>query len=46
MRLRGPELKAYRRKVQAVFQDPFASLSPRLRIKEIIGEPLEVVGQI
>ena len=44
--LRGPELKAYRSKVQAVFQDPFASLSPRLRIKEIIGEPLEVVGQI
>ncbi len=44
--LRGPELKIYRSKVQAVFQDPFASLSPRLRIKEIIGEPLEVVGQI
>ena len=41
---KGQELKAYRRKVQAVFQDPFASLSPRLRIKEIIGEPLEVAG--
>jgi oligopeptide transport system ATP-binding protein len=40
--LRGSELKDYRRMVQAVFQDPFASLSPRLRIKEIIGEPLEV----
>lgn len=36
------ELKAYRRDVSAVFQDPFASLSPRLRIKEIVGEPLEV----
>jgi oligopeptide/dipeptide ABC transporter ATP-binding protein len=36
------ELKAYRRSVKAVFQDPFASLSPRLRIKDIIGEPLEV----
>jgi oligopeptide/dipeptide ABC transporter ATP-binding protein len=43
--LSGPELKTYRSKVQAVFQDPFASLSPRLRIREIIGEPLEVVGQ-
>lgn len=36
------ELKAYRRSIKAVFQDPFASLSPRLRIKDIIGEPLEV----
>jgi len=44
--LKGVELKAYRHKVQAVFQDPFASLSPRLRIKEIIGEPLEVSGQM
>jgi oligopeptide transport system ATP-binding protein len=40
------DLKTYRRKVQAVFQDPFASLSPRLRIKEIIGEPLEVSGNM
>ncbi len=35
-------LKAYRRTLQAVFQDPFASLSPRLRIQEIISEPLKV----
>ncbi|MFH1489555.1 MAG: ABC transporter ATP-binding protein [Pseudomonadota bacterium] len=42
--LTGRELKAYRRKVQAVFQDPFASLSPRMKIKEIIGEPLQVAG--
>jgi len=40
----GTELKAFRRKVQAVFQDPFASLSPRLKIREIIGEPLIVAG--
>jgi oligopeptide transport system ATP-binding protein len=44
--LRGMDLKTYRRKVQAVFQDPFASLSPRLRIKEIIGEPLEISGNM
>jgi len=44
--LKGPDLKAYRRKVQAVFQDPFASLSPRFRIREIIGEPLEIIGQM
>jgi oligopeptide/dipeptide ABC transporter ATP-binding protein len=40
------ETKAYRRAVQAVFQDPFASLSPRLRIKDIIGEPLEIIGEL
>jgi oligopeptide transport system ATP-binding protein len=44
--LKGPELKAYRSKVQAVFQDPYASLSPRLRIKDIIGEPLEIGSQL
>jgi oligopeptide transport system ATP-binding protein len=36
------DLKAYRRTIQAVFQDPFASLSPRLRVRQIISEPLEV----
>jgi oligopeptide transport system ATP-binding protein len=40
--LKGPDLKAYRRTIQAVFQDPFASLSPRLRVREIISEPLKV----
>ncbi len=40
--LDASELKAYRRTIQAVFQDPFASLSPRLRIQEIITEPLQV----
>jgi oligopeptide/dipeptide ABC transporter ATP-binding protein len=44
--LNGQGLKAYRREIQAVFQDPFASLSPRLRINEIIGEPLDVSGQM
>ncbi len=42
--LNGRELRGYRRRVQAVFQDPFASLSPRLRIRDIIAEPLEVAG--
>lgn len=43
--LKGGQLKIYRRAVQAVFQDPFSSLSPRLRVKGIISEPLEVRGE-
>ncbi len=34
------ELKRYRGMVQAVFQDPFSSLSPRMRVGSIIGEPM------
>ena len=40
--LAGPELKAYRGKVQAVFQDPYSSLSPRRRVGKIIAEPIVV----
>src|SRR5713226_3255722 len=38
----GRELMAYRRAVQVVFQDPFSSLSPRMRVQDIIAEPLEI----
>ena len=38
------ELKALRRRVQIVFQDPFSSLNPRKRIFDLLAEPLEIHG--
>jgi oligopeptide transport system ATP-binding protein len=38
--LRGTSLKAFRRRVQIVFQDPFSSLNPRKKVGSIIGEPM------
>ena len=42
--LRAGELKAVRREVQMVFQDPYGSLNPRRRVGAIVGEPLAVHG--
>jgi len=40
--LTGNELREYRTTVQAVFQDPWSSLSPRMRVREIVAEPLVI----
>jgi oligopeptide/dipeptide ABC transporter ATP-binding protein len=40
--LKGNELKEYRMTVQAVFQDPWSSLSPRMRVRDIVAEPLVI----
>ncbi|HKJ53979.1 MAG TPA: oligopeptide/dipeptide ABC transporter ATP-binding protein [Gammaproteobacteria bacterium] len=42
--LKGPELKDYRKRAQLIFQDPYAALSPRMTVRDIIAEPLEVMG--
>lgn len=42
--LTGEELRAARREMQMVFQDPFASLNPRMRVEDIVAEGLLVHG--
>ena len=42
--LDGPDLKDYRKRAQLIFQDPYAALSPRMTVRDIIAEPLEVMG--
>src|SRR5690242_6876988 len=42
--LRKTELRPVRRSMQIVFQDPFASLNPRMTAGDIVGEPLSVHG--
>jgi len=42
--LRGEELRKARRYMQMIFQDPYASLNPRMTVGAIVSEPLEVHG--
>jgi oligopeptide/dipeptide ABC transporter ATP-binding protein len=41
--LSAADLKEYRKRAQLIFQDPYAALSPRMTVRDIIAEPLEVM---
>jgi oligopeptide/dipeptide ABC transporter ATP-binding protein len=44
--LSGRELRASRRRVQMVFQDPYGSLNPRMTVEDIVGEALDIHGLV
>ena len=42
--LKGKELREYREEAQIIFQDPYSSLDPRMRVSDLIREPLKLKG--
>jgi oligopeptide transport system ATP-binding protein len=40
----APRMRALRRRMQMVYQDPYGSLNPRMKVQDIVGEPLAVHG--
>ena len=44
--LSNRELKPYRRRLQMIFQDPYASLNPRLTVMDLVAEPIDIAGTL
>ena len=42
LQMKNPELKAFRKKVQMIFQNPYASLNPKMKIFDTLAEPLKI----
>ena len=42
LKLKGEELKKARRNIKMIFQDPYSSLNPRMTVRDIIGEPVDI----
>ena len=43
-KMKGAELKEHRKKMQMIFQDPYSSLNPKMRVRDMVAEPLWVNG--
>ena len=43
-KLKGGALRAFRRRMQMIFQDPYSSLNPRMNVASIVGEPMAIHG--
>jgi peptide/nickel transport system ATP-binding protein len=44
--LQGEKLRQFRRHVQMIFQDPFSSLNPRMRVSDLISEPIRALENV